>query len=101
MRFTGWVRMSEPGDKTGARWRHVRSGWEVRHCGHPTANWPYYAVDPEHQECTTVTHNGLGFQSLTAAIGAVEHVLAGLWVVTGDNCTPGTRRVLPKREAIR
>ncbi len=42
----GWTRLSPPGDKCTARWRHV-SGWTVVHCGHPTALWPYLAISPE------------------------------------------------------
>ncbi len=41
----GWTR--EPGingGTYGARWYHG-SGAVVIHCGHPTANFPYYAVD--------------------------------------------------------
>jgi hypothetical protein len=45
----GWTK-SKSGvhrDSTcGARWTHDDSGWVVHHCGHPTANWPYYGEDP-------------------------------------------------------
>lgn len=73
----GWQRLSAPGDKCGAHWRHEASGWQVRHCGHPTANWPYYAIDPAHEECATVSANGRGFRSLKAAFAAVESVIDG------------------------
>lgn len=56
----GWIRLSAPGDKCGAHWLHTSSDWQIRHCGHPTANWPYYAIDPDHPTRATVTHNGLG-----------------------------------------
>lgn len=89
----GWERLSAPGDKLGARWRHTASGWEVKHCGHPTANWPYYAVDPEHPAACTMTHNGRGFLGLAAAFDAIESVLRGEMVATDDRCGPTTRRI--------
>lgn len=72
----GWTRLSAPGDKVGATWRHDASGWLVRHCGHPTANWPYYAIDPAHGERrVVVSSGGLAFRRLADAVFAVEDVL--------------------------
>ncbi len=94
-----WERLSTPGDKCRAHWRH-RSGWEIRHCGHPTANWPYYAIDPAYPDRTTVTHNGKGFRTLRAAQAAVEAILAGTATATNDRCGPSTRRVLDGGDSV-
>lgn len=90
----GWTRLSQPGDKLRACWEHV-SGWQVRHCGHPTANWPYYAIDPAEPCRTVVTHNGHGFRTLLIACEQVEAVLAGAMVATNEWCTDGVRRIIP------
>jgi len=92
-RRPGWERLSRPGAKLDARWRHTASGWEVRHCGHPTANWPYFGVDPAHPGAATVTHNGRGFRNLATAFDQVEAVLRGDLVATDDRCGPTTRRI--------
>lgn len=97
MKRAGWQRESAPGDKCRAFWRHRHSGWCVRHCGHMTALWPYYAIDPAHPASTVVTHNGKGFQTLAIAIETVEAIIAGDVTVTTENCVPGVRRVLPRR----
>lgn len=89
----GWTRLSAPGRKCDARWRHKRSGWEVRHCGHPTANWPYFAVDPKHPEASTMSHNGRGFRDLERAFDAVEDVISGAQIATGNACVAGVRRI--------
>jgi len=72
---SAWLRHSEPGDKLSARWEHQASGWEVRHCGHPTANWPYYATTPEGR--VVVASNGRGWRTLKDAQAAVEELAAG------------------------
>jgi len=87
-----WVRLSAPGNKLGATWEHP-SGWQVHHCGHPTANWPYYAVDPTDNGRLYVTHNGKGFRTLVAAFAAVEGVLVGELVATDEGCGPTTGRI--------
>jgi hypothetical protein len=90
----GWTRLSAPGHKLSALWRHDASGWLVKHCGHPTANWPYYATDPaDPEERTTVTHNGHGWRTLGDAFGQLEQVMRGDLVATNDSCGPRTRRV--------
>ena len=91
----GWTRLSQPGNKLSALWQHDASGWLVKHCGHPTANWPYHAVDPEHPDCCVVTHNGFGYQTLLKACEAVEAVLAGSMVATNEWCFEGVRRIVP------
>lgn len=93
----GWKKLSPPGSsKTANHYRHV-SGWELRHCGHPTANYPWYAVDPSHPETVTVTHNGKGFRLLIEAQIAVEGVVAGRLRTTDENCVPPTRIVVEAR----
>lgn len=75
LRRDGWDRLSDAGKKLAGHWRHD-SGWEIRHCGHPTANWPYYATSPEH-DLMVVSHNGLGFWRLTDAMAQVEAAIEG------------------------
>ena len=95
MKREGWTRLSDPKKgKCEAHWQHT-SGWEIRHCGHPTANWPYYLQDPERQELCVMTHNGLGFATLKCAMLAVEEIAAGRAQATTDNCVGGVARVVP------
>ncbi len=64
---------------TGGEWQHA-SGWTVHHCGHPTANWPYFAAPPgvgsacpQHMMLLTGGVGlGLAFQLLAKAQEAVE-----------------------------
>jgi hypothetical protein len=83
-----WTRLSKPGDKCHATWRHA-SGWIVRHCGHPTANWPYFLEDPNAPGYTIVSFNGYGFQNLAAAKSVVELIVAEKARVTNRHCAPG------------
>jgi hypothetical protein len=53
----------------GGIWRH-RSGWVARHCGHPTALWPYYGLSPEGE--ILLAPNGYAFRLLLDAQNAVE-----------------------------
>lgn len=99
MKRAGWTRLSPPRAKLTAQWQHT-SGWMVRHCGHQTALWPYFAVDPAHPDATVVTHNGFGFRRLEDAFGAIEEVIRGASVVTEANCVPGVRRVLQGVTAV-
>ena len=43
---------------------HIPSGWQVRHCGHLTANFPYYILTPDG---VVLADNGRGFQRLELA----------------------------------
>ena len=96
MKRNGWTRLSDPKrDSKASHWRHDPSGWALRHCGHATAIWPFYAVDPAHPSASTMTHNGLGFRTLEDGMQAIEDVLAGVLVATDDRCGPSTRRILP------
>ena len=61
--------------KCGAHYLHV-SGWEVKHCGHPTANWPYYATAPT-GESPVIADCGKAFMTVRDALDAVESVLRG------------------------
>jgi hypothetical protein len=69
----GWERIR--GGCAGI-WRHS-SGWIVRHCGHPTAVWPYYGVSPA-GEMLINERNGRAFQRLVEAQAAVEAKIAAL-----------------------
>jgi hypothetical protein len=89
--YDGWRRL--PGPKCGVTWEHLASGWLVRHCGHPTANWPYFLVDPGLTDHTVVSWNGLGFKTLDVAIRVVEGILDEELHVTGKDCELGVLRV--------
>ena len=52
-------------------WLHT-SGWIIEHCGHPTANWPYVAIDNAGDGKWLLTPSGRGFSKLIAAQEAVE-----------------------------
>lgn len=42
----GWRRVTDVHlGKLSARYEH-RDGWQIQHCGHPTANWPNLLIDP-------------------------------------------------------
>lgn len=62
------------GGTCGEMWIHT-SGWKVQHCGHPTANWPYYLESPE--GLWRIAKNGRGFRHLIDAKGAVELIASG------------------------
>ena len=94
----GWIRLSEPGRKLDALYEHVTSGWRIRHCGHPTANCPYYAEDPAHPGTCTVTHNGQGFRTLEVALDSIEGVLRGELLATDEGCLGTTRRILSQEQ---
>ena len=66
----GWTRLSPRGALTCCGHFRHESGWEILHCGHPTANWPYYAVAPDGR--TWIAGNGHGFRTLAIAMAAVE-----------------------------
>lgn len=97
---SAWVRLPGRSGKLDARYLHTASGWIVRHCGHATANWPYYAVDPAHPDVPTVTHNGLGFQTIDRAFSAIEKVLRGELVATDVRCGHRTRRITTHEDNV-
>ncbi len=73
-----WTRLPGVGGKCGATFLH-KSGWRVRHCGHPTAIWPYYGIPPNSTDasdrCTILLTGGFGlgtgFTTLKEAQAAV------------------------------
>lgn len=70
-----WVRFNgASGGHCGAIFVH-ESGWKVIHCGHPTANFPYYLESPE--GFSMVAINGRGFRHLIDAKGAAESITSG------------------------
>lgn len=90
----------EPGPEWAAiargkfsRWRHS-SGWQVIHCGHPTAVWPFSLSAPDASPfagLVVVSFNGLGFDTLGSAVDVVERIVAGELVVTTERCDGGAR----------
>lgn len=81
----GWIKIHDHGlHGCGNGWAH-ESGWQVWHCGHPTANWPYFAAPPGYghtcpQGNMLLTGGiglGLAFRTLRLAQEAVERVIAG------------------------
>jgi hypothetical protein len=57
----------------GAVWEH-HTGWKVIHCGHPTANYPYYGESPDGKEIMLAggIGKGMAFCYLTDAQIACE-----------------------------
>lgn len=50
---TKWIRTPGiDGGTCAARWTHAATGFEIIHCGHPTALRPYYAIRPNGQPIT-------------------------------------------------
>lgn len=74
----GWVRLR---GGVGGRWRHEATGWEVRHCGHPTALWPYFGKHPDGRP-VLIQHGyasvagGYAFRTLALAQTGVEAEIA-------------------------
>jgi len=66
----GWEDLSLRPGKTAIHRRHV-SGWEVVHCGHPTAIWSYQVLSPPGVERAP---SGQTFRTLAEAMSAVEGV---------------------------
>jgi len=52
------------------------SRWEVRHCGHPTASWPFYLLAPG-GSLPIVSFNGYGFAALAVAQEVAERLARG------------------------
>ncbi len=75
----GWtqLRKPDPGSKGGV-WEHEESGWQVIHCGHPTANFPYYGVSPDGKErmLSGGIELGMAFRYLSDAQEACENYSA-------------------------
>jgi hypothetical protein len=86
--------ISKKGGKCVGEWVHTRSGWRVKHCGHPTAIWPYHLIDPARPQYIVMTHNGLGWRRKEDACADILRIYAGLRVVTDINCYPLILRVV-------
>jgi hypothetical protein len=65
-----WERIAGALGKLNTVHIHTSSGWAVHHCGHPTANFPYYILTPDGERI--VAPNGRGFQRLQLAKEHVE-----------------------------
>jgi len=59
-----WERFGATDSTCAAAWRH-KSGYVVQHCGHPTANYPYYIIPPAGE--MILAENGRGFRLLADA----------------------------------
>lgn len=66
----GWQRIR---GGCGGIWRHS-SGWIVKHCGHPTALWPYYGVSPT-GDMLINQQSKRAFRRLVDAQAAIEAML--------------------------
>ena len=67
----GWTRIR---GGCGGLWLFHRTGYRVRHCGHPTAIWPYHGETPDN--AMVFAPNGRGFQLLAQAQAHIEHLAA-------------------------
>ena len=80
----GWERVDpRPWTKTAARWKHP-SGWELRHCGHPTANYPWALYDPTGRAVSRgwsfeppASNDRRAWRTLKEAFAFVETILSG------------------------
>ena len=88
-----WKRTSLADGKCHTRYEHA-DGWEVVHCGHPTALWPYYLRTIADSSAIVVSHNGRGFRGVRIARRVVEGILDGSIEVTSEGCVDGVRRAL-------
>lgn len=64
----------------------------MAHCGHPTANWPYFLEHPDRPEII-VAYSGHGFKTSTIARIVVERILAGELEISTIDCAPGIATV--------
>ncbi len=95
MKRSGWTRLSDPkASKCSQRWRHS-GGHLVVHCGHPTAIWPWYVVDPADPGLCLVSKSGYAFRRLDGTMDAVEGLAAGRLVAQATPLSPGhVRRIV-------
>lgn len=79
-----WERIDGGHSKLTATYRHNPNGWTVHHCGHPTANFPYYLLTPSGSRL--LAPNGRGFQTLALAQDHVERLHNGQQIAdTGED----------------
>ena len=95
----GWERLSDvSAGKCFQRFLHRPSGWMVIHCGHPTANYPYYAE--KSGEGIIVGSYGQGWRRLNDAFDAIEGLHAGRYALDHGQGNYGKcRRVRPDRDS--
>jgi hypothetical protein len=60
-----WERVAGSQGKLNTVHIHKPTGWQIHHCGHPTANFPYYILDADGRRILAA--NGRGFQRLELA----------------------------------
>lgn len=80
-----WRKLQGDSKTKGAVYEHPYSGWQIHHCGHPTALWPYYLTEPG-RPGIVVSHNGRGFRDLDAAKTAVVYLICNMAHVDARNC---------------
>lgn len=76
-----WERFAPSCPGKGATYVHT-TGWVVRHCGHPTANWPYEVIDPGGG--SHVRTNGYGFRTVRDALAAADEFVREWCLATID-----------------
>lgn len=95
----GWTRLTDPKRGTVAQAHiHEATGWKLVHCGHPTALYPWYLVDPEHPTVPTVSETGRAFRTMVAAFRA--HHLAVHAGATVEEWTPPRGRTRQTRRLV-
>jgi hypothetical protein len=65
-----WIRRSGSLGKLDTVHEHPSSGFTIHHCGHPTANFPYYILTPGGERI--LAPNGRGFMRLSVAKNFIE-----------------------------
>lgn len=88
------VRWVPPGSK-GKRYESP-SGWAIEHCGHPTANWPYFLEGPTGE--LFISGSGYAFSTLKAAKSAVAGMVSGRFSTEADPVIDKGREWWPIRE---
>jgi len=89
MEARGWTRVDGGKGKLGAVWVH-RAGWELRHCGHPTAHYPWSLYNPAGE--TVAAPNGRAWPNLE---------MAARWVVETSGPEPMPEGFWTPRRASR
>lgn len=89
----GWERVGAAKWPHRPKYVHTASGCWFRHCGHPTANWPYAVNVPGETQylLTGGIGKGVAFRTVRLAMEAVEAFVAGRAVdAKGSECQPST-----------
>jgi len=60
-----WRRIDGHRCKTAALYQLAGTDFFIRHCGHPTANFPYYGIRPD--GTIMLAKNGMAFRTLAIA----------------------------------